>query len=192
MAQLFEHHGLLAQRCCLEVLVDQDQVVAGHKGAIDAGGVNAGAVQPRFEFLVEEALHQWRNLLSAIGSIGGFQGCGQAVVAAGLLELAASLLQQLRCRGANADAAGGGLTLTADGGQLGLRGRADAGAGLGDGGELLEEGIERFAPVTREQVDVGAIAEPFSPQRQLVAMQLEGLEAELITAEGQNAINGLG
>ena len=109
-----------------------------------------------------------------------------------MLELAASLLQQLRCRGANADAAGCGLTLTANGGQLGLRGRADAGAGLGDGGELLEEGIERFAAVTREQVDLGAIAEPLSPQRQLVAMQLEGLEAEVITAEGQNPIDGLG
>ena len=58
MAQLFEHHGLLAQGCGFEVLVDQDQVVARHKGAIDVGGLNAGAVQPRFKLLVEEALHQ--------------------------------------------------------------------------------------------------------------------------------------
>ena len=45
--QFFEHHRLQGAAHAAQVLIDQDQIVAGHKGPMDAGGLEISAVQLR-------------------------------------------------------------------------------------------------------------------------------------------------
>jgi len=62
VSELLQHHGPLQARLVRELLVHQDQVVAGHEGAVDALGLNECAVQLRLQLSIEEQLQHRLHL----------------------------------------------------------------------------------------------------------------------------------
>ena len=93
VAQLLEQHSLQASSHAAQVLIDQDQVVAGHKGTVDARGCKAGAMELGLQIAVQEALKHRLNGHQCTLAIGSGEGRLQLAALLGIAQQSARLIE---------------------------------------------------------------------------------------------------